>query len=63
MTGADFVAWREQLGITRTEACVRLGLHANSITNYEKGRTTIPLYIALACAAVAKKLKPWRQPC
>jgi len=59
MTPADFIEWRTLLGISRAEAGRRLGVHANSMTNYEKGRSEIPLYIALACTAVVWKLPPW----
>jgi transcriptional regulator with XRE-family HTH domain len=59
MTAADFIAWRESLGLSRAEAARRLGLHANSMTNYEQGRSDIPLYIALACAALAVNLPAW----
>lgn len=59
MTGADFIAWRAMLGISRAEACRRLGIHPNSVTVWEKGEREIPKSVALACSAVAKKLKPW----
>lgn len=62
MKPEDFIAWREHLGISRAEACRLIGIHPNSVTNYEQGRTAIPLYIGLACAAVARKLKPWTKP-
>ena len=59
MTANEFIAWRESLGLSRAEAARRLGLHANSMTNYEHERTDIPLYIALACAALSAGLQPW----
>jgi transcriptional regulator with XRE-family HTH domain len=60
VTPADFIAWRTSLGFSRAEAARRLGIHANSMTNYEQGRTEIPLTVALACAAVATDLAPWQ---
>lgn len=62
MTGAEFIAWREMLGISRAEACRRLGIHPNSVTVWEKGERAIPMTVALACTAVARKLKPWPLP-
>jgi len=53
LTPDEFIAWRNALGISRAEAARRLGLHANSMTNYEQGRTPIPLKVALACAMIA----------
>lgn len=60
MTADDFIAWRAHMKINRAEAARRLGAHPNSITNYERGRTEIPLHVALACAALAFNLPPWR---
>lgn len=59
MTPAEFIEWRTLLGISRAEAGRRLGVHANSMTNYEKGRSDIPLTVALACTAVLWGMSPW----
>jgi transcriptional regulator with XRE-family HTH domain len=57
MTSAAFAAWRARLGITKSETARRLGMSRNSVIAYEAGTQGIPLYVALACAAVEKGLK------
>jgi D-3-phosphoglycerate dehydrogenase / 2-oxoglutarate reductase len=59
MTPSQFIAWREHLGWTRTEAAIQLGCSQNSITAWEAGRSRIPRYVALACRALANAMKPW----
>lgn len=56
---ADFTAWRQHLGLTKTEAARRLGLAPNSVAAYETGRAKVPTYVALACTALALDLGPW----
>jgi transcriptional regulator with XRE-family HTH domain len=58
MTAADFLAWRTSLGLNRTRAAEALGMGRNQVQRYEEGQP-IPLYIALACAAIARGLSPW----
>lgn len=60
MTPEQFLAWREMMGLTRSEAAKRLGLSYSTLENYEKGHrkgedtpVVIPDSIALACAALA----------
>jgi DNA-binding XRE family transcriptional regulator len=53
------LAWRLRLGIkSRADAARRLGLSRNTYAAYEEGRAEIPLYISLACAALAYGLPP-----
>ena len=59
MTPTDFIDWRKRLGINRAEASRRLGIAPNTVTAYEKGRTEIPRYIALACMALVNGLPPY----
>lgn len=58
MTGPDFDKLAERLEISRAELCRRIGIAPNSGTAYAHGRKPIPLTVALACAAVAKGIKP-----
>lgn len=50
----SLVAWREHLyGARGKSAAARaLGLSQNAYDGYEAGTHRIPLYIALACAAI-----------
>lgn len=58
MTAQEFIEWRTRLGLNRTQAAEALGLGRNQPQRYEDGQP-IPLYIALACAAVARGISPW----
>ena len=53
MTPQQFKAWRKRLGLTQARAADAIGMSATQIKNYEAGRATIPLYVELACAALA----------
>ena len=57
MTPASLTAWRERLGLNKSEAAAVLGLSRNAYTAYEAGRWNgkvrkIPKYIALACKCI-----------
>ena len=58
MNAASLASWRERLSINKAEATRRLGLSRNAYAAYETGERRIPLYIALACAAIAFGLPP-----
>ena len=57
MTSDELIAWRQRLKLTQAEAATKLGCGRRSLQQWEKG-AEIPLYIALACAAVAHGLPP-----
>lgn len=67
MTPADFKAWRKAMGYTQAEAAEALGLGKSAIEQYDTGKrrstgegiAEIPRYLALACAALARDIKPW----
>ncbi len=59
MTGADLAAWRARLKLNKSEAAATLGLSLLSYRRYERGKHPIPLYVALACSAVAHNLPPY----
>ena len=58
MTGKAFCAWLEQMKLSDRTAVVALGLGSrNTIAKYKVEGA--PLYIALACAALARGLPPF----
>ncbi len=58
MTAASLSAWRVRLELSKSEAARQLGLSRNGYAALEAGRRPIPLYVALACAALAGGLSP-----
>ena len=58
MSSAALIAWRERLGLNRVKAAKALGIARNTLAAYEADKREIPLYIALACAALAYGLPP-----
>lgn len=58
MTPASFLAWRERLHLNRVGAARALGMSRETLRFYETGKRRIPLYIALACAAIALGIEP-----
>jgi DNA-binding XRE family transcriptional regulator len=57
-TQAELVRRRISLGITQIEAAKGLGCSRTTIAVYENGKSKIPRYIALACAAIIAGLRP-----
>ena len=58
MTASSFAAWRARLELNKSQVALVLGLSRNAVIGYESGAKRIPLYVALACAAVAHGLPP-----
>ena len=59
MTGASFLKWRTSRGLSQQGASNALGWSKPSIQRYEReGKRQVPLYIALACAALSFDLPP-----
>lgn len=58
MTADDFEAWQDGMGLSGLEAARRLGLAKNSVVRYRAEGA--PVTVALACAALAAGLGPWR---
>lgn len=56
MTPASLTAWMIRLGLNKSGAASALGISRNTLQSYLEGKTAIPKYIALACAAVAMGL-------
>jgi transposase len=59
MSSTDFDAWIEAMGLSEYEVAERLGCSRTSVKTW-RHRKAPPLYIGLACAAVARKLSPRR---
>lgn len=53
MTGAEFAAWRDSLGLSLTEAASLLGLGRRTIMGYLK-KDELPAVVAIACRALAR---------
>jgi len=58
MTASDFSAFLTHMDWSDYTAARELGAARNSIIAWRKRGA--PLYVALACAALAKGLLPWR---
>lgn len=58
MTPASLKAWRLRLKLSKVKAAEALGCGRESIRLWEDGVNPIPLYIALACAAISRHLRP-----
>lgn len=59
MTGEDFTAWMAHMKFRKADAAEALGLGRNTVPRYmEEGA---PLYIALACTALAQGMPAWRK--
>jgi hypothetical protein len=53
MTGADFSAWRTELGLSLTEAAKLLGVGRRTVMGYLK-KGELPSVVAIACRALAR---------
>ncbi len=60
MAPASLAAWMARLHINKVEASAALGIARSTLDRYLDGSVRIPLYIALACAAIAHGLPPIR---
>lgn len=59
MTPADFANWRKLMSLNRSQAAEALGISRNMPAKYEAGTSPIPLTVALACAALVRRISPW----
>lgn len=60
MSAEAFNAWLDHMQLSERAAVEVLGITRQTIHNYrERGA---PLYVGLACAAIAAGLEPWRVP-
>ena len=58
MTRESLLAWRKAMGMSQAALAEALGCSRRALVNWEAGVYPVPNYIALACAALAKKLRP-----
>lgn len=64
MTSDQFSAWRRRMRLKQKQAAEIIGVHKNSIVNYENGvrpgdgrKVEIPLPVAWACVAIEANLQ------
>lgn len=57
----DFIEWRRAYELTQDAAAYVLGYQTRQIKRWEAGEVRIPYAVGLACAAVAKNMRPWRK--
>lgn len=61
MSPAEFRQWMSALDLSGADVVRMTGLAPNTVTKYQRDGVEIPAYVALACAAVARGIKPWPQ--
>jgi transcriptional regulator with XRE-family HTH domain len=59
MSPAAFKAWRKAARLSQAGAAKAIGISARLVFAYEKGETTVPLTVRLACAAYALGLRDY----
>jgi hypothetical protein len=57
MTAESMRLWLSEMGISAAEGAKLLGVHPNTMTKYKTEGA--PVHIALACAALYHRIKPW----
>ena len=58
MTANSLSEWRKTRGLTQQALADAIGCSRRAVVNWEGGAHAIPAYIALALAAIERKLKP-----
>lgn len=59
MKADDLRAWQKAHGYTYDTAAEALGIGRRTYADYLKRDGDLPLWLALACAALAAGIKPW----
>ena len=57
MTPTMIKEWRQELGLSLTQAAHVLGLSRRMVAYYESGKKEIPKYVALACLGVSAEMR------
>lgn len=60
MTPSDLRTWRSSMGMSQAVAAMALGMTQQNYAKMELGTAGINQRTALACAALAAGLVPWR---
>lgn len=66
MSEIDFRSWLQTMGrggraLSDRQAAESLGSSRSTVRGYREGAVKIPRHVALACAALAFGLPPWRR--
>jgi DNA-binding transcriptional regulator YiaG len=61
VTPDEMRAWRERMKLDRKNAAHRLGASVMALSRWETGAARINTRTALACAALAAGLEPYRE--
>ena len=59
LTPQQMKAWRDRLHYSQRDAAHALGCSRSAWSNWETGTVRVPLYIALAMAALALGIRPY----
>lgn len=55
-TGQDLIAWRNRMGMSQTEAAIRLGYtNRSAMCRYERGHASVPVRLQLLCQEIESK--------
>ena len=60
MTPTMIKTWRQELGLSLTQAAHILGLSRRMVAYYESGKKEIPKYVALACIGASTEMQAHR---
>lgn len=52
-------AWRERMGYSNRDAALAIGCSRQAWLDWESGKSEVPRYIGLACAALALGMTPY----
>ena len=58
MTNTDFAAWHKRMGFTYESGAKALGMGRTTYYDYLKKEGQLPLWLALACAALEQGIQP-----
>lgn len=62
LTAQTLTAWRERMGYSKAEAAREVGCSRNAWAAWEDGKSPVPRYIGLACAALALGMSQYGAP-